>query len=134
MTQRYRVYVAGPYTAPTDEAVWANVTAAIDAGIEVYKRGHYPVIPHLTHYVELRSQQIGAGLTWEDYIVWDRVWLNMCDAFLHLGHSRGADLELGWAEELGLTIFLSLDEVPRLPEPHVDDRFLKELQARRVGG
>ena len=113
MVKRLRIYVAGPYTANDDAAVWENVVAAIDAGIEVYKRGHYPYVPHLTHFVDRRSAETGAGLKWEDYIDWDREWLTQCDAFLLLGRSPGADLELGWAREQGLKIYQRLDEIPR---------------------
>lgn len=130
MVNRLRIYVAGPYTAPDHAAVWENVVAAIDAGIEIYKRGHYPLIPHLTHFVEQRSQETGAGLKWEDYLVWDRAWLSRCDAFLHLAPSRGADLELAWAKDMGLRIFRNVDEIPPVPEPHVDAAFRSELSHR----
>lgn len=122
------IYIAGPYTADDEAAVRANVMRAIDAGIEVYKRGHFPYIPHLTHFVELRSVETGAGLRWEDYIGWDRVWLQYCDAFLYLASSRGADLELRWAKELGLTIFHSIEEVPRLARPPIDADVLEAIK------
>lgn len=113
---RLKIYVAGPYTAPDDAAVEANVRKAIDAGIAILKRGHYPFIPHLTHFVDKRSAEVKAGLRWEDYLVWDRAWLEDCDALLFLGHSTGADLELRWAEEAGKTVFRTLSEIPSLEQ------------------
>jgi hypothetical protein len=52
------------------------------------------------------------GLQWEDYIHWDMEWLKLCDAILFLGPSRGANLELKSAKEMGKLIFRSLDEIP----------------------
>jgi hypothetical protein len=127
MVPALTIYVAGPYTADSDAKIWNNVVAAIDAGILLYRKGHYPYIPHLTHFVETRSQEVGAGLKWEDYIKWDRVWLKQCDAFLHLGSSRGADLELRWAKEHGLKIFYSLEDVPIADHLHEDDDFINEI-------
>ncbi len=109
---RLKIYIAGPYTASDPESVEANVQRAIDAGIEVYRRGHFPYIPHLTHWVEQRSVLTVAGLRWEDYLTWDRTWLTACDALLHLASSRGADLELSWARAEGMQVFLRLRDVP----------------------
>lgn len=80
-----RIYIAGPYSASTDEQRRNNVNAAKDAGIFLVQRGHYPFIPHLTHYVDERTIEIGTVLTWEDYIRWDLEWLKMCEAFLYMG-------------------------------------------------
>jgi hypothetical protein len=117
MAQRLKIYMAGPYTAESEELIVENVHRAIDAGIDIYKRGHYPYIPHLTHYVDERSMEIGAGLAWEDYLTWDRAWVLACDAIFLLGHSRGADLELEWARAEGKLVFDSLDDIPKAP-PH----------------
>lgn len=130
---RMRIYIAGPYTGESEEAVWQNVVRAIDAGIEVYKRGHYPYIPHLTHFVEDRSRERGAGLRWEDYLNWDRVWLKACDALLHLGSSKGADLELNWAKRLGLQIFYKIEEIPNIGQPDVDEDALRDIGMREEG-
>jgi len=118
--QRLRIYIAGPYTGKDEESLWANVVAAMDAGIEIYKRGHFPYVPHLTHFIDQRSLETGADLKWEDYLAWDKAWLSQCDAFLLLAPSPGAKLELGWAKDLGLRIFHSIDDVPILNEPRLD--------------
>lgn len=112
MTQPLKLYIAGPYTAPTEQQRMANVNAAIDAAIAAYRKGHFPFIPHLTHFVDVRAKQSSLPLQWEDYIRWDLVWLNECDAVLCLGGSRGADLELDAAKRLGKRIFSSVDELP----------------------
>ena len=92
MTKSMKIYIAGPYTASSALQIQKNVDNAIDAAIDVYKKGHYPYIPHLTHWIELRSQETNQGLKWEDYIEMDHVWLEDCDAFLFLKESRGANL------------------------------------------
>ena len=110
--ERLLVYVAGPYSASTAERLERNVEAAVDAGIAVFQRGHFPYVPHLTHYVDLRAKQTGITLEWEDFISWDLPWLERCDALLYLGSSKGADIELRLAEKLGKRIFVSLEDVP----------------------
>ncbi|HEX2922399.1 MAG TPA: DUF4406 domain-containing protein [Chloroflexota bacterium] len=121
-----RIYIAGPYTADTEGNVLRNVNTAIDAGIAVYRKGHYPYIPHLTHFIEQRSQETGAGLKWEDYLAFDREWLGRCDGFLYLASSKGADLELKWARELRLRVFTSIDTIPSLDASHRDFSFVEE--------
>ena len=114
------VYVAGPYSASTVEGRERNVEAAVDAGVALFQRGHFPYIPHLTHYVDLRAKQTGIALEWEDFISWDLPWLERCDALLYLGSSKGADLELRFAKGLGKKIFSSIEDVPvveRATEP-----------------
>jgi hypothetical protein len=107
-----RIYVAGPYTAPSLDKIESNVNAAIDAGIEVFRRGHFPYVPHLTHFVDKRANEIGKPLQWEDFIVWDRAWLGKAEAILYLGSSPGADLELKLAISQGKKVFRSIDDVP----------------------
>jgi Domain of unknown function (DUF4406) len=114
MAKSLLVYIAGPYTAPDESGHETNTQRAIDAGIEVFRRGHFPYIPHLTHYVDMHAKRRGIKLDWADYIEWDLPWLDMCDALLYLGASKGADLELNRARELGKRIFLALSEVPRV--------------------
>ena len=109
-----KIYVAGPYTTDTDSNIQKNVNNAIDAAITIYKKGHYPYLPHLTHWVDLRSKETGQGLKWEDYVEMDHVWLEECDAMLFLKESRGANLELAYAKKTGKKIFYSLDEIPTI--------------------
>ena len=107
-----RIYVAGPYTASTEEEIQKNVNTAIDAAIAIYKKGHFPYVPHLTHWIEIRSKEITAGLKWEDYLEMDRAWLTNCDAMLFLHSSKGANLELEHAKKINKHVYNSLDEIP----------------------
>ncbi|MHA1906096.1 MAG: DUF4406 domain-containing protein [Candidatus Thorarchaeota archaeon] len=106
-----KIYVAGPYTADTPEEIEANVQRAIDAGIQIWKKGHFPYIPHVLHWVDLRAQELGIPMGWEDYMLWDAPWLDDCDALLLLEESKGAMLEYERAKEEGKMLFLSLDEI-----------------------
>jgi hypothetical protein len=111
-----RIYIAGPYQAVSLEQREANVNRAIDAGLKVLSKGHFPFIPHLTHYVDLRATDTGTPLKWEDYISWDLEWLEVSDALLLLGRSRGADIEYKRAKELDKIIFHSVDELPKVQD------------------
>lgn len=107
-----RIYVAGPYSAPTMEEREVNALRAVRAGLILIQRGHNPYIPHLLHYLELEGQQLGLHLAWDDMMKLDKEWLRQCDALLYLGSSRGADMELAWATEWGLKIYRNLLDIP----------------------
>lgn len=106
------IYISGPYSAPTQAQVWNNVFAATDAGVEIREKGHYPLVPHLYDEFDAMAKLKGTNFTWQDYIDMDLAFLERCDALLYLGSSKGADIELARAKELGLPIFYSVDEVP----------------------
>jgi len=112
MSDPLKIYIAGPYTADTEEQINMNVNSAIDAAFMLFSKGHFPYVPHLTHFIDLRAKETGINITWEDYIKWDMVWVETCDALLYLRSSRGANLELQAAKEWGKIIFYSLDEIP----------------------
>lgn len=108
-----KIYIAGPYSSDDPMLVQFNVETAMKAAINIYKKGHYPYCPHLTHYVHSWALRVlGESLEYEQWMSWDSVWVTACDAILHLGHSKGADRELAQAEAEGKIIFLSVAEVP----------------------
>lgn len=116
------VYISGPYTAATEEAVAANVAAAKRAGQEIMRRGHVAVCPHtMTH----RWEDTGE-LTWADFLRGDIAILERCDAICMVGaweDSQGALRELARARELRLYVFEGAAQVPAyipagdMPEP-----------------
>lgn len=90
-----------------------NVHRAMDAGYGIIGKGHYPLIPHITHYFDLFcDSRYGTPLGYETYMQWDFVLLRRCDGLLYMAPSPGADRELALARELGLPIWLSVEEVP----------------------
>ena len=106
------VYVSGPYSAPTREARLDNVLEAVEVGIEIRKKGHFPVIPHLYDLFDGIAKEMGYNFDWQSYIDMDLAFLEKCDALYFIGSSKGADIEQEHAKELGLQIFYSLDDVP----------------------
>ena len=116
-----RIYVAGPYSASTADEREANTNRAIDVAHALYAKGHNPFIPHLSHYTNERALLHGislaeaAGMTehafWLDFV--DREWLQACEALFYIAPSKGADMELAWAQEWRMPVYRSLDEVPR---------------------
>lgn len=103
------IYIAGPYSSDTPEAVLENVNTAIDAGVALAKMGHAPLIPHLNHWVAERHPE---AFSWDEYMDWDLALLEACDALLYLGSSPGANIELDAAIRHDMRVFRSLDEVP----------------------
>jgi len=108
---KVKIYIAGPYTADKTNQIEANVLRAIEAGLEVFKKGHFPYIPHLTHYVDIVAKNRNLNMCWADYIKWDFEWLVSCDGLLFLGVSPGANKELEEAKRLGLKIYYSSEEI-----------------------
>ncbi len=119
-----KIYVAGQYT-PKDVSMHDaarvahnNTVYAIDMGAMVIDKGHFPYIPHLSHFIHLYSN---LSLTYDYYIKADAEWLRCCDAIFYysrglehkIGESKGADNELKMAIDSGKTVFFSANEIPR---------------------
>ncbi len=99
------VYISAPYTKGD---VCENVRRACLAGDELLKKGHIPFIPHLAHLWHLISPH-----PWETWIQIDIALLERCDAILRLdSDSKGADLEVKRAKELGIPIYYNIGDVP----------------------
>jgi len=109
---RMRIYVAGPYTAPTPQEKRANIRRAREAAAEIYRRGHVPFCPHsMTAGFEHDFPDIDADV----YLDTDLVWLRLCHGILMLPgweQSNGAQIEHSVAKRSCLRIFYSLEEIP----------------------
>lgn len=107
--KRLRVYIAGPYTKGDK---LDNVRRAIDAATIVLALGHFPYIPHLTHYWDERHPH--------DYETWmelDFAYLDVCDVLIRLsGESPGADREVEQARAKGIRVFDSIEAFKRFDE------------------
>lgn len=105
-----RIYVAGPYSAQSEEGRLCNVERAAEAGAECLRRGHLVHVPHTCTAPLDRP-----GVTYEHFMAVDLDLIrNWADAVLFLGSSPGADRELACAQACNLDVYLSLDEVPDL--------------------
>lgn len=99
-----RVYVCGPYSHSTIDQRMKHVQTARECGIELFRMGHYPLIPH-TMYEGLEHVE---GLTWDMFMAADMQWLNACDAICLLPgwhNSKGACMEESQARALGLFVW-----------------------------
>lgn len=104
------VYVAGPYTGATREAVEANIAAAVEVGLKVARLGACPVIPH-SNTSHPKFEEIQG---YEFWIAATAKLLTKCDALVTTTdweHSRGACGEVRLAQELGMPVFHSIGEL-----------------------
>lgn len=107
------IYIAGKYSADTDEGITANIEAARKVAIELWEAGHIALCPHLNtaHF------ERDCNATYRQYIDGDLDMLSRCDAILMLPgweNSQGAKAEWGYAKELGMPIHL----YPEIPPRH----------------
>jgi hypothetical protein len=112
------ILVAGPYRSGTggDPAlIQANVDAMTGVSLELYRRGHLPVMGEwfALPLIE-RAERDGAAGAFDEIFhpIAERV-LARCDACLRIGGpSEGADLMVRRARELGKAVFLDITGVP----------------------
>lgn len=110
--RRLRVYVAGPITS----GVYEGVARGLTWGRTMFLDGLAPFVPHFDAFWFLPDGN------WNAYLEFDLEFVSVCDAVFRLdGDSKGADLEVRIARELGLPIFY---EKPPLP----NDKGYEELR------
>lgn len=113
------ILIAGPYRGGTNDdpvLIRKNLDKLESAALPLFQKGHIPIIGEwvalpLMHLAG--SRQIGDAV-WDEmqYPVAHRL-LEKCDAVLRLeGESKGADGDVIRAQELGLKVYYSLDEIP----------------------
>ncbi|HCM28344.1 MAG: hypothetical protein A2Z99_01025 [Treponema sp. GWB1_62_6] len=125
MKEMLMVLVAGPYRSGTGgdpEKMRANLESLGTAALEVWNRGHLPVIGEWLALPLARaagSKDVGDAV-WDQigYPVADRL-IDRCDAVYRLpGTSRGADGDVDRARSLGLPVVTGVDQLPMgLPRP-----------------
>lgn len=112
------IFVAGPYSAETDDGVTANIARACEAGKALLELGHWPFVPHVNVAFDLWHEDVyGERMNPEIYYAWDLAILERCDGLLFLDSSPGADRELALAKDLGLVIWMDVGDVPRGETP-----------------
>lgn len=114
MTTPLCIYVAGPLGATTGLGKLSNIYTAMAAGLELIKRGHHPLVPHLSVHLDELATLRKEPVPYERWMALDFAWLSRADAILYLAPSPGADRELAFAREERKIVFQSLDEVPDL--------------------
>ncbi len=108
------IYVAGPYTGSTLEEIEENVRKAMEVGLKIWKKGHFPYIPHLTHWPDILARDLEIEMNWEDYMNWHAPWVDHCEALFLLAKSKGSLLEYNRAKEQGKIVFHSFEEIPNV--------------------
>ncbi len=112
------ILVAGPYRSGTsgDPAlIQANVDAMTRTALEVYRRGHLPVMGEWFALPLIETAEAAGQADAYDEIfhpIAERV-LARCDACLRIGGpSEGADRMVRVARELGKQVFTDMAELP----------------------
>lgn len=109
------IFLSGKLSAPTVEEEYENVQEAIAVAIKLMKKGHIVIIPHLTQYIA-DHPDCDLPRTYEFWVDWwDFAHIRLCDALFLMENwedSVGALKEVAYATQLGLPMFITLDEVP----------------------
>ena len=116
--QPLRIYIAGPYcpkNCSLHEApvvAQRNVDKAIEVAMALIEKGHYPFVPHMSHYLNIHYSR-KKELTSEFYYKYDLCFLDhWATAFFLIKSSPGADVELLRAAKLKLPIYYKLEDIP----------------------
>ena len=119
MSKSLMVLIAGPYRSGTNddpERMRENLNRLEAVALELWNRGHLPIIGEWLALPLIRaagSRRVGDEV-WDvyGYPVADRI-IDRCDAVLRMpGASKGADGDVRRANELGIPVFNSLNELP----------------------
>ena len=114
------ILVAGPYRSGTGgdpERIAANVDAMTRVALDLYRRGHLPVMGEW-FALPLIEASATNGADADD--AYEQIFhpvaedvLARCDACLRIGGpSEGADRMVATARRLGKAVFTAIDEVP----------------------
>lgn len=113
------ILIAGPYRSGTGDdpgRMAANVAAMEAYVLPLYERGHTPVLGEWLALPVLHaagSQKVGDAVYEQIFHPHCERLLAHCDAVLRVGGaSVGADAMVALAQQLGLLVYRSLDEIP----------------------
>jgi hypothetical protein len=98
------IYIASPYTLG-DVAI--NVRESLLAADKLVELGYAPYPPLYSHFWHFLSPK-----PYETWVELDNAWVLRCDALLRLpGESKGADAEVALAQEHGIPVYYSIEEL-----------------------
>jgi hypothetical protein len=115
------ILISGPYMSGTngdEQAIARNLEAMEDYALPIFKKGHIAVVGEWLAWPVIRqaggNSHSSEKFSEYQYPVAHRL-LEKCDAVLRIpGDSRGADLEMAKAREMGKIIFNNFEEIPDL--------------------
>jgi hypothetical protein len=113
------ILVAGPYRSGTDgdpARIQANVDSMTDVSLELYLRGHLPVMGEWFALPLIEAAEASGVGEDADAAIFHPIaerLLARCDACLRIGGpSEGADRMVRVARELGKAVFFDIEAVP----------------------
>jgi len=110
----FRVYIAGPIAADTEEKEEWNVTQALDIAYQLVKAGFAVYLPHAFWYVDKWVSKMELCPLRSYYIAQDLEWLKACDAVIRIkGASIGTDIEITNAKVAGIPVFKEINDLLR---------------------
>jgi hypothetical protein len=123
MSKPLLILISGPYLSGTDgdEAkIRKNLEAMEAYALPLFKKGHLGMVGEWAAWPVIKSAggdtHSSPEFTEYQYPVAHRL-LEKCDAILRIpGESRGADLEMEKARQMGKIIFTDLEQVPDVSE------------------
>lgn len=99
-----KVYIASPYTIGD---IAMNVKLQIDTVDILMNKNFVPFAPLYSHFQHMIHPR-----PYQDWIKVDLEWIKVCDCLLRLdGESKGADLEVEFAQSIGIPIFYTVDNL-----------------------
>jgi hypothetical protein len=108
------IAVAGPYSAPTAAQRQQNLDAMNRAAAELMRRGHIPVIG--VNAALPVVEMLDSGDRYEAIMAISLAVVGRCDAILVIGDSPGVERERDLLVAQGLPVYLSLTDVPEVPD------------------
>jgi hypothetical protein len=120
-TRPWLILICGPYLSGTEgdeRKIAANLARLERQALPIYQRGHLALVGEWLALPVIHAaggQAPGdAVFSAYQYPVAQRL-LGRCDAVLRIeGASRGADLDVARARELGLPVFTRVEDIPAL--------------------
>jgi hypothetical protein len=117
------IYISGPIGNAgkcTPEEIEANVHRGENIYMELIRIGWNPECPHMSYYPDKRWKESGLGGF--DHKTWleldkQKVWKNKYFFYMIpeiYGESKGARMELEWAQNWGKRVFTSIDEMSEI--------------------
>jgi hypothetical protein len=119
MSKSLLILISGPYLTGTDgdEAkIRQNLAAMESYALPLFKKGHLGMVGEWAAWPVIKSaggdSHSSAQFQEFQHPVAHRL-LEKCDAILRIpGESRGADIEMEKARQMGKIVFTDLDQVP----------------------
>jgi hypothetical protein len=121
MTKPLLILIAGPYRSGTNgdpDLIARNLARLEEASGPLFRLGHVPMIGEWVALPILRTLDPAHADDGDVMYETAHRLLQHCDAVLRLpGESTGADKDVEIAEQLGLPVYRTLEEVPAPATP-----------------